>query len=117
MYEHRKKPLAPLPVYHKRLMYSLLYMLVILVLALGIGIVGYRFTCGYSWIDSLLNASMILGGMGPMNPITSNGGKIFASFYAIFCGVTLLTSIGVLFTPVLHRLYHRFHLEEDDSRD
>jgi len=114
MYEHKKQPLAPVAVFRKRLLRSGVYMLFLLGVSLLIGILGYRYTCGYSWVDSLLNASMILGGMGPMNPITNYTGKIFASFYAIFCGVTLLTSIGVLFTPVLHRIYHSLHIDDVD---
>lgn len=116
MYESKKQPLAPALVYRKRLLLNAVYMVCILGLSLVIGILGYRYTCGYSWIDSLLNASMILGGMGPMNPINNDTGKIFASFYAIFCGVMLLTSIGVLFTPVLHRLYHSLHIDEIDEK-
>jgi hypothetical protein len=114
MYEHKKQPLAPLSIYRKRLLRSGVYMLGILGCSLLVGIVGYKYTCGYSWVDSLLNASMILGGMGPMNPINNDWGKVFASFYAIFCGVMLLTSIGVLFTPVLHRIYHSLHIDDVD---
>ncbi len=92
-------------------------MLLLLSGSLLIGIVGYKYSCGYSWVDSLLNASMILGGMGPMNPIDNNWGKVFASFYAIFCGVMLLTSIGVLFTPVLHRIYHSLHITDETEEE
>lgn len=112
MYERKRQPLAPISVYRKRLIRSALYMLGLLFVSLLIGILGYKYTCGYSWVDSLLNASMILGGMGPMNPIDNTLGKVFASFYAIFCGVMLLTSIGVLFTPVLHRIYHSLHIDD-----
>lgn len=116
MYESKKQPLAPVVVFRKRLIRSTTYMLCILGVSLLIGILGYKFTCGYSWVDALLNASMILGGMGPMNPIDNNLGKVFASFYAIFCGVMLLTSIGVLFTPVLHRIYHSLHIDDIDEK-
>ena len=68
-----------------------------------------------SWIDSLLNASMILGGMGPVNPLRTNAGKVFASFYALYSGIILLASVGILATPIFHRFMHRFHLELEDD--
>ncbi len=63
-----------------------------------------------SWIDSLLNASMILGGMGPVNEIHSNTGKIFASFYALFSGIIFLIIVGLIFAPIYHRFLHKFHI-------
>jgi hypothetical protein len=83
----------------------------IILFSLGIGMVGYHYLESLSWIDSLLNASMILGGMGPVNALQTDAGKIFASFYALYSGIILLASVGVLATPVFHRLLHRFHLE------
>lgn len=74
---------------------------------------GYHFLEELSWIDSLLNASMILGGMGPVAPLRTAGGKIFASFYALYSGVVLLASVGILATPIFHRFLHNFHLAED----
>jgi len=81
--------------------------------ALGIGIVGYHFWGGLDWLDSLLNASMILGGMGPVDPITSTAGKMFASFYALFSGLVFIGLSGFLLAPFVHRLLHRFHWEEE----
>ena len=66
-------------------------------------------------LDSLVNASMILGGMGPVDPITTTAGKLFESAYALFSGVAFLTSVGVFLAPALHRLLHRFHLEQRGS--
>lgn len=86
--------------------------LILLAFSLGIGMFGYHFLENLSWIDSLLNASMILGGMGPVNPLQTNAGKIFASFYAIYSGVILLASVGILATPIFHRFLHKFHLAE-----
>lgn len=74
---------------------------------------GYHFLESLSWIDALLNASMILGGMGPVTPLQTNAGKIFASFYAIYSGVILLASVGVLAAPIFHRFLHRFHLADE----
>ena len=85
----------------------------LLVFSLGIGMIGYHIFEGLSWLDSLLNASMILGGMGPVNPLKTDAGKVFASFYALYSGVILLASVGILITPIFHRFLHRFHLVDE----
>ena len=82
-----------------------------LLVSLGIGVVGYHAFGGLKWLDSLVNASMILGGMGPVDPVRSTGGKWFESLYALFSGVAFLTSVSVFIAPMLHRFLHRFHLE------
>ncbi|MDB5490234.1 MAG: hypothetical protein JWO78_83 [Micavibrio sp.] len=78
-------------------------------LSLGIGILGYHFTEHMGWIDSLLNASMIAGGMGPVDPLHTTAGKVFASLYAIFSGLFLIATTGILLAPVFHRILHSFH--------
>jgi hypothetical protein len=83
--------------------------------SLAVGVVGYHVFEGLSWIDALLNASMILGGMGPVNAIHTTAGKLFASFYAIYSGLIFLVVAGVLLAPVIHRFLHRFHLETENS--
>ena len=113
MYEHHKQPLASRRVFAQRLRRNGLIGLLLLASSLGIGMLGYHFLENLSWIDSLLNASMILGGMGPVSPLQTNAGKIFASFYAIYSGVILLASVGILIAPIFHRFLHRFHLAED----
>jgi len=113
MYEHHKHPLASRKVFAQRLARNGLFGLLLLAFSLGIGIVGYHYLENLSWIDSLLNASMILGGMGPVNPLQTDAGKIFASFYALYSGVVLLASVGVLAAPIFHRFLHHFHLAED----
>ena len=113
MYEHHKQPLASQKVFAKRLTRNGLIGLLLLMFSLGVGMIGYHFLENLSWIDSLLNASMILGGMGPVSPLKTDAGKIFASFYAIYSGVILLASVGVLATPIFHRFLHRFHLAEE----
>jgi hypothetical protein len=88
--------------------------------SLGIGVVGYHVTAGLGWVDALLNAAMILTGMGPVDELHSDTAKIFASFYALFSGVAFLTIVAVLMAPLVHRFLHRFHLEladEDDESD
>src|SRR3954463_8264706 len=114
MYEHKKQPLAPLPVFYKRVLYNLFIVCMMLSICLTIGILGYHYTDGISWIDSLHNASMILSGMGPVVEIKSTCGKLFSSFYALFSGVAFITNIGIILAPAAHRLYHRLHLEDDN---
>jgi len=111
-YEKKKHALAPRKVFYRRLLKSTLTGLLFLFISLLIGVVGYRVFCGLPWMDSLLNASMILGGMGPVNTIETNGGKIFASAYALYGGVAFLGIFAVIIAPVIHRFLHRFHLED-----
>ncbi len=114
MYEHRKQPLVTRGEYLRRLRNSGLIGLTVLAAAWLVGIIGYRLFEGMPWIDATLNAAMILGGMGPVDPLHSNGAKLFASFYAIFSGVVFLAVIGILAAPTFHRFLHRFHLESGD---
>lgn len=81
-------------------------------LSLGAGIVGYHYLARFAWIDSLLNASMILGGMGPMGDLPNSAAKVFASIYALFSGLIFIGVLGVLLAPFVHRLMHRFHIDE-----
>jgi hypothetical protein len=111
MYEHRSQPLLPRHLYLRRIVRHALLALAVIFVSLFIGIAGYHITEGLPWLDSLLNASMILGGMGPVNELHTNGGKIFASFYALFSGVVFLVTAAVLIAPVAHRFLHRLHLE------
>jgi hypothetical protein len=83
----------------------------ILIGSLAVGICGYRYLEGFPWIDSLLDASMILGGMGPVDTLKTSGGKIFASFYALYSGLLLISLTGLMLTPLVHRFLHKFHLE------
>jgi hypothetical protein len=89
----------------------------LIAVSLGIGVLGYHVTAGLGWIDALLNASMILTGMGPVSPLTTDGAKLFASAYALFSGVIFIASAGVAVGPVAHRFLHRFHLELDDPEE
>jgi hypothetical protein len=84
----------------------------VLAISLVIGIIGYHYTSNIAWIDSVHNASMILSGMGPVVTIGSTGGKLFSSGYALFSGVVFISNIGIILTPLIHRLFHRLHLEE-----
>src|ERR1043166_4531499 len=111
MFEHRTKPLLPRRKFFARLARSLWLGAIIIVSALGIGMMGYHVFEKMGWIDAFANAAMILSGMGPLAELKTSGGKIFAGCYALFSGVAFLTSIGVVFAPVFHRFLHKFHLE------
>jgi hypothetical protein len=113
MYEHHKQPLAKKSVFAKRLALNGLLGAVLLTFSLGIGMIGYHAFEGLPWLDALLNASMILGGMGPVTPLQTTAGKLFASFYALYSGVVLLAAVGILAAPIFHRFLHRFHLADD----
>lgn len=111
-YEHKSHPLLPRRQYLERLLWHGLLALNVIFLALLIGVLGYHFLEGFSWVDSLLNASMILGGMGPVGQLRTTAGKIFASFYALFSGLLFIGVAGIIFVPPIHRFLHRLHLEE-----
>jgi hypothetical protein len=111
MYEHRTDQLLPKPAYRRRVARQGAIGLLLAVSALFIGMVGYHLLEGMPWVDALLNASMILGGMGPVNEIHTVGGKIFASAYALFSGAGFLVIVAIVMAPVFHRFLHRFHLE------
>ena len=115
MFEHRKEPLLPKSAFLRRLARYAIIALGIDLSSLVIGVLGYHFSEGFPWIDSLLNAAMILGGMGPVNELHTAAGKLFASFYALYSGVVFVVVAGVLFAPVVHRFLHHFHLEADNS--
>jgi hypothetical protein len=112
VYEHRTHPLLSWPKFLRRVGRHLVLALIVIGIALGIGVVGYHWLGGLSWIDSLLNASMILGGMGPVDPLKSDTAKIFASLYALFSGLAFIGISGLMLAPFAHRLLHRVHLEE-----
>ena len=112
MYEKKNQPLASQRVFFIRLGRNMIFMLILILLTLLIGVVGYHYLAGAEWIDAFHNASMILSGMGPVITIETHTGKIFSSFYALFSGLVFVTNIGVLLAPVMHRIMHRVHLEE-----
>lgn len=115
-YEHQSEPLAPANVFRRRLLRSGAVAAGVILFSLLVGVLGYHLFGGIeNWTDCLYNASMILGGMGPVDPLPTDAGKIFASCYALYSGVVLLASVGVLLSPVLHRTLHRFHIETDED--
>ena len=113
-FEHHRQPLADRRLFARRVLRYVALSSAIILGSLAIGVIGYHYTEGLPWLDSLLNASMILGGMGPVDVVRTSAGKWFASFYALFSGMVLLVAAGVLIAPVFHRFLHRFHLEIDE---
>ena len=116
MYEHRSHPLLSRAKFARRVFRHLLLALLAIGVALGIGVIGYHCIGDLSWVDSLLNASMILGGMGPVDPLHSSAAKLFASFYALFSGLVFISVMAITITPIVHRILHKFHVDEDDFK-
>ena len=114
-YEKKTQPILPRGLFILRLARSASLALGIVTGALGLGILGYHVTEKLPWLDALLNASMILSGMGPVNNPITTAGKVFASAYALFSGIIFLTVSALLFGPVVHRFLHRFHLAEEQE--
>jgi len=117
MFERREDKLLPLHRFSKRMAVYAGVSGTIVLLSLGIGIWGYHVFAGLSWIDSFLNASMILTGMGPVDQMTGTGAKVFAGIYALFSGVIFLSASAVFLSPVVHRALHSFHLDLDVEDD
>lgn len=113
MFEKRHQKLASRHKFYKRIFNSLLAALSIIALSLLMGMLGYRHLEGLSWIDSFLNASMILSGMGPVAALTNYDAKLFAGFYALFSGIIFLVSIAIVLAPLFHRFLHKFHVEDE----
>lgn len=111
MLEHHRQPLRSRREFFIRQLRYAGFSLLILLFSIGIGVLGYHHYGNLPWVDSFLNASMILTGMGPVDKMETQAGKLFSSFYALFSGISFLTFVGVLFAPVYHRFLHKFHLD------
>jgi len=115
MFEHRTDPILPRHTFLFRVLGYLALAALMIGVALGIGVVGYHVLGGLPWIDALVNASMILGGMGPVDPISSHAGKLFASFYALFSGLLFVGAASIILAPFIHRVMHKLHLDDDED--
>ena len=118
MFEHHNEPLISRRAFVFRMARFGLVALGLIAGSLFLGVLGYHLFEGLSWLDALVNASMLLGGMGPVDPLHTVGGKLFASFYALYAGMIFLVIVGLIFAPIFHRFMHHFHLEiegEDDA--
>jgi hypothetical protein len=113
MFETKSDRLLPWPRFLKRMAFSALLAYAIVSVALFAGVLGYHSIAGLGWIDSVLNASMILTGMGPVDPMTTTAAKLFASAYALFSGVVFLSAMGIVLSPIFHRILHAFHVDDD----
>jgi hypothetical protein len=111
MYEHKRQPLLTRVEFALRVLWHFSAATLASAIALLAGVLGYRFLGGLGWVDSLLNASMILGGMGPVDPLKTNAAKVFASCYALFSGLVFIGMLGLLLAPFIHRVMHKLHLE------
>jgi len=116
-FENMCEPLAPPSVFRRRMLSSAVVTAQLLGVSLAMGVAGYHWLVGIpDWVDCLLSASMIMGGMGPIGePPATVAGKLFASFYALYSGVMLLACVGVLLAPGLHRIMHTLHVPTDDD--
>ena len=114
MYEHRKRPLLSAAAFQRRVFWHLVIAITLVVAALGLGVAGYHFLGGLDWVDALMNASMILGGMGPVDPMRTDAAKMFASFYALFSGLVFIGVASVIVAPFAHRILHRFHIDSGE---
>jgi hypothetical protein len=114
-YERRRQRLASKEVFHRRLIRSGSVGFVMVVISLAVGMAGYHFFEGLSVLDSFVNAAMILSGMGPLHDPTTAAGKVFAGIYALYCGFAVLVIAAIAFAPVVHRVLHHFHIEEDQE--
>jgi hypothetical protein len=108
--------LPPRRVFFSRVRRAGTYALGLVVITLATGMLGYHLIEHISWLDAFHQSALLLSGMGPVIEITSVGGKLFDGIYALFCGIVLLAATGLLFAPVLHRILHRFHIEDTRER-
>ncbi len=110
-----KRGLASREVFYRRLRRNGEAALALIAGSLAVGIAGYHWLGGLAWIDAFQNAAMILSGMGPVDPLTSSGAKLFAGLYALYSGLALIATAGLALAPILHRIFHSFHLEDTDG--
>ena len=116
MFDSRQHPILPRRRFVRRVVRNIGYGLGLIGGSLAIGILGYHQLAGLGWTDSYLNAAMILSGMGPVAELPTRTAKIFAGTYAIFSGIALISTAGVMFAPVLHRMLHRFHPADEGDK-
>lgn len=114
-FEHHSKPILPRKKFFIRMLRYGGYSFFLIAFSLGIGVMGYHYFNELGWLDSLLNAAMILTGMGPVNPMVNDCAKWFASLYAIFSGVAFLSTVAVFLSPALHRLLHKLRIDDSGN--
>ena len=112
-FEKKHEPLLSRQLFLVRMVRHVALSCLFILISLVIGMAGYRYFEGMPWVDAFLNASMILGGMGPVGELHTEGGKLFAGSYALYSGLMAIVAVGVMAAPILHRFLHRFHLESE----
>ncbi len=117
MFEHKSAPLLSQRAFAKRMLRFAVLSAAMILGALLVGIIGYHETEQMTWLDAVLNASMILSGMGPATPLVSDSAKLFASAYALFSGIVFISCAGIVVSPIFHRIMHGLHadIKEEDS--
>ena len=115
MYEHKSQPLASRKLFYARMQRQLLWSIALLAVSLTVGTIGFKIFAHprHDWFDCLHNTTMLLSGFGPVFvDFPTKGGKLFSSGYALFSGIAFITNVGVLTTPIIHRFFHKLHLDE-----
>jgi hypothetical protein len=113
MYENKRQPPLPHHRFVRRMLRHTVAAIAVLLVSLVLGIGGYEYFEHLPWRDAFLNSAMLMGGMGPVDAPRTDGGKVFAGLYALYAGLVFLVASGLVFAPVVHRLLHRFHWEQD----
>lgn len=113
MYEHKTRAPIPHKLFVRRVVLHAGTAISLLLLSLAIGMVGYMYFEHLAWRDAFLNSAMLMGGMGPVDAPMTDAGKLFAGLYALYAGLVFLVTLGLVFTPVVHRLMHKFHWQQD----
>ncbi len=116
-FEHREQRPIPYNAFLIRQAKYVLSACLLITIGLGIGVIGYHELEAMTWLDSFLNAAMILGGMGPVDVLKTDSGKLFAGCYALFSGLVFLVVAGLFFGPLVHRLLHKFHFDSVEWKD
>ena len=114
-FEHRSEQLLPIRHFLRRVTRFAAVSAGIVGASLAVGVSGYHWLGGLGWLDALLNAAMILTGMGPVDRMQTDAGKLFAAAYALFSGLAFISMVAVLFAPIVHRFFHALHVETDDD--
>jgi len=115
MFEKKAERILPVHLFARRMAYFALLWLLLMAVALSVGVAGYYWIAGLTLVDAILNASMILTGMGPVSELSSTAAKLFAAAYAIFSGLVFISLMGIFLAPIAHRMLHRFHMDGSDE--
>ena len=116
MFETKRQRVIPTPHFARRVGWSIVLSATIAAVALVFGVAGFHYIADVPWIDALHNASMILGGMGPVAEMKTDAAKLCSTAYALFCGLVFIGVVAVMLAPVMHRVLHKFHMDETDFK-